>query len=231
LKSNCHTRGLHTNATYRNFVARIDAETDTARIARLKKEAWEHKEQGRLSIKLFTALMTRAEVRQAALESEPLCMERKHRIVTGEGFVMTKTFSDGARKFIVVQPLINRIPSLTGKSLGTFAISLNSLPRQEKERVRVAFQKQNPHLYGRVRDGLRAELLKASEKKLRYFRWAFYAGNKPEHPVHTLTREDQATAWELLKSLSRRSAMKDEPPLLAIAEAGERDAARMAQPA
>jgi hypothetical protein len=229
LKSDCHTRGLHTNATYRNFVARIDAETDTARIARLKKEAWEHKEQGRLSIKLFTALMTRAEVRQAALESEPLCIERKRRVVTGEGFAMTKTFSDGARKFIVVQPLINRIPSLTGKSLGTFASSLNSLPRQEKERVRVAFLKQNPYLYGRVRDGLRAELLKASEKKLRYFRWAFYAGNKPEHPVHTLTREDQATAWELLKSLSRRSIMKDEPPpLLAIAEAGEREAARMA---
>lgn len=232
LKADCHTRGLHTNVTYRDFAARIDAESDTARIAKLKKEAWEHKEQGRLSIKLFTALMTRAEVRQAALESEPLRVEHKHRIVTGEGFMMTQTFSDGARKFIVVQPLINRISSLTGKSIGAFAGALKDLPRQEKERVRAAFQKQNPHLYGRVRDGLRAELLKASEKKLRYFRWALYAGNKPEHPVHTLTREDQASAWELLKMLSHHSSVKDEPPpLLAIAEAGEREAAAMTQPA
>lgn len=230
LKSDCHTRGLRTNATYRDFVARIDAETDTARIAKLKKEAWEQKEQGRLSIKLFTALMTRAEVRQAKLESEPLCVERKARIVTGEGFVMTQTFSDGARKFIVVQPLINRISSLKGKSLGAFANSLNNLPRQEKERVRAAFREHNPHLYGRVRDGLRAELLKASEKKLRYFRWALYPGNKHEHPVHTLTHDDQASAWELLKTLSRISTAKAETaPLLAIAEAGEKEAKALAQ--
>lgn len=226
LKADCHTRGLHTNATYRDSVAKLDTETDTARIAKLKKEAWEQKEQGQLSIKLFTALMTRAEVRQALLEGEPLKVERKDRIVTSEGFVMTQIFTDGARKFILVQPLINRISSLTGKSLGTFSSALNALPRQEKERVRTAFQGQNPYLYGRVRDGLRAEMLKASEKKLRYFRWALYAGNKPEHPVHTLTREDQAAAWELLKSLSRRSTMRNEPPpLLAIAEAGEREAA------
>lgn len=230
LKSDCHTRGLYANATYRDFVARIDAETDTARIARLKKEAWEHKEQGRLSIKLFTALMTRAEVQMARLESEPLCVECKARIIMGEGFVMTQTFNDGARKFIVVQPLINRISSLKGKSLGAFANALNDLPRQEKERVRAAFREHNPHLYGRVRDGLRAELLKASEKKLRYFRWALYPGNKPEHPVHTLTHDDQASAWELLKTLSHRSTAKDETaPLLAIAEAGEKEAKALTQ--
>jgi hypothetical protein len=230
LKSNCHTRGLHTSATYRDLVARTDVETDTARIAALKKEAWQHKERGQLSIKLFTALMARAEARQATLEGKPLLVERTHRMLKGEGFVMTQTFSDGARKFIVVQPLINLIPSLTGKSLGAFAVALGNLPRQEKERVRAAFRTHNPHLYGRVRDGLRDELLKASEKKLRYFRWALYPGNKPAHPVHTLTRDDQATAWELLKILSRRDTAKAGPaPLLAIAEAGEKEAAAMAQ--
>lgn len=230
LKADCHARGLHTSATYRDLVARTDAEIDTARIAALKKEAWQHKEQGRLSIKLFTALMARAEARQARLESEPLTIKRTHRVLKGEGFVMTQTFGDGARKFILVQPLINRIPSLTGKSLGAFAVALYYLPRQEKERVRAAFQTRNPHLYGRVRDGLRAELLKASEKKLGYFRWALYPGNKPEHPVHTLTRDDQAAAWELLKTLSCQSTAKAEPaPLLVIAEAGEKEAAATAQ--
>jgi hypothetical protein len=97
--------------------------------------------------------------------------------------------------------------------LSGFAARLHELPRQEKERVCVAFRERNPRLYGRVRDGLSAELRKASEGKLRYFRWAFYAGNKPDHPVHTLTREDRAAAWEQLKSLSRRDKSKPTPPL------------------
>ena len=53
-----------------------------------------------------------------------------------------------------------------------------------------------------MRDGLIGELGRASASKLRYFRWALFPGNKPEHPVHTLTREDQSAAWEFLKARS-----------------------------
>lgn len=221
LKSDYHTRGLHTSAIYRELVAQIAHATDTGVVAKLKKEAWDHKENRRLPLKLFIAFNTRADVRQAALESVPLRVRRTHRIVHGAGFTMTRTYADGERRVIVAQPLLNQIEGLTGRSLSAFAAALHTLPRQEKERVCVAFRQRNPRLYGRVRDGLTAELRNASEGKLRYFRWAFYAGNKPDHPVHTLTREDRAAAWELLKSLSRRDKSKPTPPLLVIAESSD----------
>ncbi len=221
LRSDCHTRGLHASAVYRELVAQLAPATDTGHVARLKKEAWEHKENRRLSLKLFTAFNTRADVRRAALESVPLRVRRAHRIVHGAGFTMTRTYAGGERSVIITQPLLNRIESLTGRTLGGFAAALHELPRQEKERVCVAFRQRNPRLYGRVRDGLGAELRKASEGKLRYFRWAFYAGNKPDHPVHTLTREDRAAAWELLKSLSRGGESTPVPPLLLIAESSD----------
>lgn len=221
MKSDYHTRGLHTSAIYRELVAQIAPATDTGVVAKLKKEAWDHKENRRLPLKLFIAFNTRADVRQAALESAPLRVGRSHRIVHGAGFTMTRTYADGERRVIVVQPLLNQIEFLTGRSLSGFAARLHELPRQEKERVCVAFRERNPRLYGRVRDGLSAELRKASEGKLRYFRWAFYAGNKPDHPVHTLTREDRAAAWELLKSLSHCDKSKPTPPLLVSAESSD----------
>ena len=216
LKRDSHTRGLNASAVYRDLTARLATARDTGAVAALKREAWQHKEAGRLSVKLFTAFNTRAAARQAGLESEPLCEERTHRVVRGVGFTMTKTFADGARKFIVAQPCLNMIPRLTGKTVGEFASSLGRLPRQEQERVRRAFRESNPRLYARVRDGLCAELERASAKKLRYFRWAFYAGNKPEHPIHTLTREEQAAAWELLKARSESGAAT---PKATLAEA------------
>jgi len=124
---------------------------------------------------------------------------------------MTQTIASGARPFLVAQPLLHAIPTLTGKGIADFARALHALPRQEQERVRSAFSERNPRIYARVRDGLRAELNRASAGKLRYFRWAFYAGNKPEHPVHTLTREDQAAAWELLKARSNRPTIPQLP--------------------
>lgn len=206
LKTDNHTRGLNQSLLYRELTARLDAATDTATLAGLKKEAWSHKEAGRLPIKLFTALNTYASAHQARLDSEPLREMRSFRVVRGDGFRVTQTFADSAHEFIVAQPLLNRIPTLTGKTLNEFARSLHALPRQEQERVRRRFRDGNTRLYARVRDGLRNELERASVKKLRYFRWAFYAGNKPEHPVHTLTREDQAAAWELLKARSQSGA-------------------------
>ncbi|MDQ3687767.1 MAG: hypothetical protein M3430_19500 [Acidobacteriota bacterium] len=202
LKRDYHTRGLNVCGIYRELTARLAEATDTAIVARLKREAWQYKEANLLSIKLFNAFNTHALAYQAKLEAELLREMRTHRVVSGAGFTMTRTFANGARAYIVAQPILNRIPSLTGKTLGDFAHEIHQLPRQEQERVRRAFSEGNPRLYARVRDGLIVELERASGGKLRYFRWAFYAGNKPEHPIHTLTREDQAAAWELLKARS-----------------------------
>lgn len=202
LKRDYHMRGLNVCGIYRELRARLREAADTSVVARLKREAWQYKEANLLSIKLFNAFNTHAVAYQAKLEAEPLREMRTHRVVYGEGFTMTQTFADGARDYIVAQPILNRIPSLTGKTLGDFAHELHQLPRQEQERVRRAFSEGNPRLYARVRDGLTIELERASSGKLRYFRWAFYAGNKPEHPIHTLTRADQAATWERLKARS-----------------------------
>lgn len=203
LRKDYHTRGLNVCAVYRELTARLAQTTDTAAVASLKREAWQHKETGRLSVKLFSAFNTHAVVRQAGLEAAPLCEERTHRVVRGSGFTMTQTIASGPHKFIIAQPTLNLIPTLSGKTVGEFADALHRLPRQEQERARRTFRERNPRLYARVRDGLRSELERASVPKLRYFRWALFPGNKPEHPVHTLTREDQAAAWELLKSRSK----------------------------
>jgi len=202
LKRDCHTRGLNESAIYRELTARLATVTDTAQVARLKREAWQYREAGRLSFKLFTAFNTHAVAHQSALESAPLREMITNRTVNGIGFTMTQTFAGGARPFIVAQPVLNRITSLTGKTLGDFARLIHALPRQEQERVRGEFRERNPQLYARVRDGLAVEISRASSGRLRYFRWAFYANNKPEHPIHTLTREDQSAAWELLKARS-----------------------------
>jgi hypothetical protein len=202
LRRDYHTRGLNVCAVYRELTARLEAARDTAEVANLKREAWQHKEAGRLSFKLFTAFNTHAIARQAKLEAEPLCEERPHRVVQGCGFTMTQTFADGARKFIVAQPVLNMIARLSGRGITDFARALHGLPRQEQDRVRASFRERNPQLYARVRDGLIGELERASGSKLRYFRWALFPGNKPEHPVHTLMREDQSASWEFLKARS-----------------------------
>jgi hypothetical protein len=202
LKRDYHTRGLNMCAVYRELTARLDESRDTAEVANLKREAWQHKEAGRLSFKLFTAFNTHAVARQAKLEAEPLCEERTYRIVQGCGFTMTQTITQAPRKFILAQPVLNMIARLSGQGVADFARALHGLPRQEQERVRRSFRERNPRLYARVRDGLRRELERASAQKLRYFRWALFPGNKPEHPAHSLTREDQSAAWEMLKASS-----------------------------
>lgn len=213
LKEDHHTRGQHTCAVYRELSERVRAATDTAVIAKLKKEAWNHKEEGRLSLKLFTSLTTKASVWQAALQAEPLREERTHSIVRGADFTMTKTFSDQPRLFLVAHQLMNEARAVGGKTIADFARRLNALPRQERERVRRTLQQENPHFYARVRDRLQTEIERASQKKLGYFRWALYPGNKPEHPVHTLTGDDQAAAWALLKSRSSLGAGAGSQPV------------------
>lgn len=207
-KADFHLRSLNANEIYREFISRIERADDTCEIAQIKKEAWNYKEQNQLSIKLFTALMTKASVRASLLESMPLKKER--------------ATQNGIRKFVIIQPLLELIPKLKGKTVSDFALKLHELPRQENERVRAHFQSLNPYLYSRVLDGLLTELEKASPKRLGYFRWAFYPGNKPEHPFHVLTREDQCAAWELLKELSCPKEKESRIlPLLDIAESEE----------
>lgn len=206
LKRDYHARGLNVSALYRELTSRLEAARDTAEVANLKREAWRHKEAGRLSFKLFTAFNTRAVARQAKLEAEPLCEERSHRVVRGQGLTMVQTIACGPRKFIVAQPVLNMIARLNGRGVADFARAIAGLPRQEQERVRASFRERRPRLYARVRDGLAGELERASASKLRYFRWALFPGNKPEHPVHTLTREDQSAAWECLKARSESEA-------------------------
>lgn len=183
-----HTRTLHSSPAYRALAHSLQTATDTAVIARLKQHAWQQKESRQLTLKQFTALMTHAETRQAALESQPWRVSCETAGVT--------------RAYRPAQPLLSRIPSLKGGTLGEFAVALQALPRQEQERVRVAFQTGNPALYARVRDGLQTEIKRATAARLRYFRWACYGQNKLAHPFHTLTQADRAEVWELLKALS-----------------------------
>lgn len=196
-RSDYHTRALHDSAVYRDFDRQLRAARDTAVIARLKREAWQHKEQGGLSLKLFTAWLTRAKVREAHLISRPL---RETRESQGQ-----------TRAVILAQPLLHRIAALSGATINDFNQQLAALPRQEQNRVRAAAQQENPTFYARVRDGLQAELRKSSPARLRYFKWAFYGANKLEHPFHLLTPDDQAAAWSLLKELSQNSAPKVQP--------------------
>jgi hypothetical protein len=207
-QSDCHLRGLHNSSTYRDLGQQLAAARDTAVIARLKREAWQHKEQGRLSLKLFTSWLTRAKVTEATLISLPQTETRQVNGVT--------------RTFILAQPLLQRIPTLTGGNICAFNQHLSHLPRQEQNRVREAAQRDNPRFYARVRDGLQAELRKSSAARLRYFKWAFYGHNKPEHPFHLLTPDDQAAAWALLKELAATPSaitaqMPSVPPLVARA--------------
>lgn len=189
LQADCHTRGQHTSPLYRSLFARLGEAIDTEVVARLKREAWLEKEANRLSLSLFTLFNTSADARQSYLDLVPL---RE-----------TRTDETGApHTFIVAHTLLREASAVTGRTINDFAARLNVLPRQERERVRRAVQGTNAGLYERVREGLRVEIERASPKRLGYFRWAMYPGNKPEHPVHTLTREDQAAAWALLKDRS-----------------------------
>ncbi len=42
------------------------------------------------------------------------------------------------------------------------------------------------------------EIVKASEKKLRYLAWAMYGDNQPLHPIHTLDSQEQTRVWEIM---------------------------------
>lgn len=51
------------------------------------------------------------------------------------------------------------------------------------------------------------EINSASDAKLRFLSWALYGNNQPEHPVHTLSNQEQTRVWEALKSRKEIAAM------------------------
>lgn len=150
LKADVHMRALNTSDLYRELYAQIPNATDTAALARLRKQAWDLKQEGRLSLKFFTLLNTFAEVRIARLETEPL------RVQVREG--------DRVRIFQTAQPVIHSLGTATGKKLSDIARRICNLPRQEQERVAHALKVRNPELYSRIRDGLCRQIEQAPAK-------------------------------------------------------------------
>lgn len=72
MKGDFHLRGQRANPLYREFHRRIRTAQDTALAAAAIKEAFAAKEEGRISLSLFTALNTASKLQRWALESKPL---------------------------------------------------------------------------------------------------------------------------------------------------------------
>lgn len=70
MKADFHLRAQRSNALYRNFHRRIRTARDTALVAATIKEAYQAKEEGRLSLALFTALNTSSKLQRWSLETE-----------------------------------------------------------------------------------------------------------------------------------------------------------------
>jgi hypothetical protein len=70
MKADFHLRAQRSNPVYRGFHRRIRTARDTALVAATIKEAFQAKEEGRLSLALFTALNTSAKLQRWALENE-----------------------------------------------------------------------------------------------------------------------------------------------------------------
>src|SRR5947209_7174772 len=125
MKNDFHLRGQRANPLYKEFHRTIRTARDTAVVAATIKEAFAAKEEGRISLALFTALNTASKLQRWALESEPLSRVALH--------------------------LVNEIKT-------------------------------------------------ASRQKLMFLRWAMYGNNKPDHAIHTLTRQEKSRVWEELKA-------------------------------
>jgi hypothetical protein len=216
MKRDFHLRALSSNSLYTSLHERISNSCDTGDAIAAIKEAYQAKEAGRLSLGLFTALNTTYKLQRARLETVALTVKRQvTRTVTLNAacFANTPLFGTSfevneTRRFVITQPILARIRSLKGRDLPAFAEQLNTLPRQERDRVREAFATLNPELYVRASQGILDAIRQASMAKRGYFRFAFYEDRKvgkcnvANHVIHCLRAEDKARAWEVLKSLS-----------------------------
>jgi hypothetical protein len=187
-------RSMNRSVAFRSFIRRIEAATETRALIDAIQDAYQARLKGTISIKMFTALNTAYEVKRANLESNPL---RETKDVDGR-----------ARTFIVVTPVIKLARTLPTRQLRTLATAIQTLPIQERERVRNILRKERHDLYIRIQEGLLQMINQASARKLMYLRFAFYEDrktgipNEPHNMIHLLTAADKAAIWEELKAAS-----------------------------
>lgn len=190
-------RSMNRSAHFRSFIRRIEAATETRALIDTIQDAYQARLKGTISIKMFTALNTAYEVKRANLESTPL---RETKDVDGR-----------ARTFIVATPVIKLARTLPTRELRTLATAIQTLPVQERERVRNILRTERHDLYVRIQEGLLKMINQASVRKLMYLRFAFYEDrktgipNQPHNMIHLLAAPDKAAIWEELKTASRLS--------------------------
>lgn len=119
MKSDFHLRAQRSNPLYRSFHRRIRTARDTALVASTIKEAFQAKEEGRLSLSLFTALNTSAKLQRWALEAERVSLPCSR---------LLKEIERASR-----QKLMYLRWAMYGENQP--AHTIHSLPRQEKARV------------------------------------------------------------------------------------------------
>jgi hypothetical protein len=187
-------RSMNRSVAFRSFIRRIEAATETRALIDTIQDAYQARLKGTISIKMFTALNTAYEVKRANLDSSPL---RETKDVDGR-----------ARTFIVATPVIKLARTLPTRELRTLATAIQTLPIQERERVRNILRTERHDLYVRIQEGLLQMINQASARKLMYLRFAFYEDrktgipNEPHNMIHLLTAADKAAIWESLKNAS-----------------------------
>jgi hypothetical protein len=187
-------RSMNRSVAFRSLIRRIEAATETRALIDTIQDAYQARLKGTISIKMFTALNTAYEVKRANLESSPL---RETKDVDGR-----------ARTFIVATPVIKLARTLPTRELRTLATAIQTLPIQERERVRNILRTERHDLYVRIQEGLLQMINQASARKLMYLRFAFYEDrktgipNEPHNMIHLLTAADKAAIWEDLKNAS-----------------------------
>lgn len=84
------------------------------------------------------------------------------------------------------------------------ARQLGSLPLKHFTTLKTAAQLQRERLHSAPLSRPAFQLLKeinsASQSKLKFFAWACYGSNQPQHPIHSLPAQEQARVWEAIKS-------------------------------
>jgi hypothetical protein len=187
-------RSMNRSVAFRTFIRRIEAARETRGLIDTIQDAYQARLKGTISIKMFTALNTAYEAKRANLESTPL---RE-----------TKNIDGRARTFIVATPVIKLARILPTRELRTLATAIQTLPIQERERVRNILRTERRDLYNRIQEGLLQMINQASARKLMYLRFAFYEDrktgipNEPHNMIHLLTTADKAAIWEDLKNAS-----------------------------
>src|SRR5437660_3164514 len=183
MSRNFTLRTMNRSVPFRSFIRRIEAATETRVLIDTIQAAYQARLKGTISIKMFTALNTAYEAKRANLESTP---SRETKDVDGR-----------ACTFIVAAPVIRLARTLPTRELRTLATAIQTLPVQERERVRNLFRMERHGLYVRIQEGLRRMIHQASARKLMYLRFAFYEDrktgipNEPHNMIHLLTAADK----------------------------------------